>query len=255
MGGAAQPPRASPSKAIDLPYGEHPTERLDLFRAARPTRRCWSSSTAATGRALDKRDFSWVAAPYVAKGVAVAIVNYALLPAVTLEHIVRQNVAALAWLWLEGPKLGFDRNRIVVSGHSAGGHLTAMMLAARWRRWDRRLPADLVRAGVSISGVFDIRPLTQAAFLNQDLQLDQRSARRLSPGLMSDVQALPLLASVGERESSEFHRQGRLIKAARAPRTVTLLSLKGRDHMSACDALAEPRHELFRRTLRICHAT
>ena len=129
-------------------------------------------------RALDKADFAFVAPPFVAQGIAVAVVNYDLCPDVSIATIVDECRRAVAWLAREGRAHGAGADRIVVGGHSAGGHLAAMMLATDWRCG--RLRARPVAAGVSLSGVHDLAPLVQFSF-NADFRLDDAEAARLSP--------------------------------------------------------------------------
>src|SRR6185437_11893584 len=115
---------------------------------------------------------SFIAPPFVAAGIAVALVNYDLTPAVTVETIVAQVRRAVAWTHGRAGELGFDPDRLVVGGHSAGGHLTATALAAE--------PALPIAAGIALSGVFDLVPLLKTN-VNVQLTLDEARARALSP--------------------------------------------------------------------------
>jgi arylformamidase len=197
-------------------------------------------------RALDKEDFSWVAPAYVQAGTAVAVVNYGLMPATPLPEIVRQIRRACIWLYDNAMALGIDSQRIVCSGHSAGAHLTAMMLATDWPRVAARLPRRLLSAAISISGVFDLAPLSRAPFLREDLALDEAAVRALSPIHLQLSNDVPLLRVVGALESDEFHRQSHLITqawptvCAAAP-----MSVPGTDHMSVCEAFATRDSALF----------
>jgi arylformamidase len=249
---------ASPNARLDLRFGEAAAATCDFFPATR------AGGTAAPllvfihggyWRMMDKADFSWVAPPFNQAGVAVAVPNYSLAPAATLETIVSEMRACLAWLWREGARMGFDRDRIVVAGHSAGGHLTAMMLATDWPGLNPRLPADLVKGGVSISGLFDLHPLSRAPFLTKDLNLDDARAAALSPALLKPATDAPLVTTVGGEESSEFHRQTALIRNRWAgPSIGADIALPGRNHFSACDALAEPGGPLFEACLELLEA-
>jgi arylformamidase len=225
---------------LDLPYGSGPSARLDLFRAARPNAPVLVYIHGGYWRALDKRDQSFVAPPFVAAGAMVVVPNYALCPAVSIEHIVLQLVQALAWVHRHAAEFGGDPSRIVVAGHSAGGHLAAMLLACDWRAVAADLPPNLVRAALSVSGVFELEPLRHAPFLAPDLRLTAASARRLSPARMPAPPG-PLVAIVGGDESEEFLRQNALIASAWGPQTVLACeSVPGRHHMNVLHTLADP---------------
>ena len=237
--------RATVPCQLDLPYGAHATERLDVFGAPPP-----AGQPAAPvlvyihggyWRALDKRDQSFVAAPFVDAGALVVLPNYALAPTVTVRHIVLQMVQAVAWVHRHIHRHGGDPQRIVVAGHSAGGHLAAMMAACRWDQVAPDLPPQVLHSALAVSGVFDLAPLRHAPFLAPDLKLSAREARALSPACMPAPKQAPLVAVVGADESSEFHRQTRLIRQAWGEAAVpTAEALPGRHHMSVLHDLAEP---------------
>ena len=196
---------------LDVPYGPSPDEALDIFPASSAKAPVHVFIHGGYWRSLDKRDFSYVAEPFVAAGAAVVVVNYALAPRVTLDEIVRQNCAALAWIYRNAGSFGGDPDRLFVSGHSAGGHLTAMMLVTDWRALG--LPADLVKGGCAISGVFDLDPML-ATSINADVRLDRAGAARNSPIRHMPDRASPMIAAVGANETDEFVRQSREFAAA-----------------------------------------
>lgn len=237
-----------------LPYGDDPTESIDLFEPAdsRGPTPLLVFLHGGYWRSLSKTDFSWVAPGYVDAGVRVAVVDYGLAPRYPLETIVRQNLAAIACLWLNAAALGIDRDAIVVAGHSAGGHLTAMMLAARWPQFDARLPADVLRGGVAISGLYDLEPVRHAPYLNADLQLTLDRVAPLSPLYMSPATRAPLVTAVGGDESDEFQRHNREIGLAWSDVLQEDVPLPGDDHFTACEHFAEAGHPLFDATLRLC---
>ena len=202
-------------------------------------------------RALDKSDASFIAPPFVAAGALVVVTNYALCPAASIEEIVRQQRAALAWVWRHAAELGGDPGRIVVAGHSAGGHLAAMMLATDWPAVDPALPADLVKGALALSGVFELEPLRHAPFLATDLQLDAAAAERLSPIALAAPKR-PLFALVGGDESEEFLRQNALIAETWGPAAVPVCeAVPGRHHMSVLRELAEPGSRTHRLALQL----
>jgi arylformamidase len=225
---------------LDVPYGSHPSERLDIFPAAAPGAAVLVYIHGGYWRALDKRDQSFIATPFVKAGATVIMPNYALCPAVRIQDIALQLVQALAWVYRHAADYGADPSRLVVAGHSAGGHLAAMLLACRWQQVGADLPAQLVRGALSISGLFDLGPLRKAPFLAPDLQLTPACVRQLSPAAWPAPSG-PLVALVGGDESEEFHRQNALIAQAWGPKTVRACEAVAQcNHMNVLNQLANP---------------
>lgn len=236
--------------ALDVAYGDGPSEALDIFAARDGSRALLTFLHGGFWRALDKSDFSFLARPFVERGVAVAVVNYALAPAVTIETIVRQMLAAHAWLYRNCRRYGAPRDRIYVSGHSAGAQLTAMMLAAEWPAYARGLPEDLVKGGLAVSGVFDLEPLLHVSF-NSDMRLDARSVRKLSPINYRPRRVVPLYTAVGSDESEEFRRQSRLIAARWEHCFRRDIPMPGCHHLSVIERLGDPGSALFAGALEL----
>jgi len=252
---SAQRARSPGAGLLDLPYGGSPNERLDLFPARGEGGPLLVFIHGGYWRSLSKSEFSWVAPPFAERGVNVALIDYDLAPAVPVQTIVLQVLRALEWLWRTSERHGYDASRIFVAGHSAGGHLTAMAMSALWTAWDPDLPADLVKGGVAISGIYDMEAIRHASFLNVDLKLEARSAFRLSPVWMPPATSAPLVTCVGALESSEFRRQNALIGERWKPVLRADVPAPGRNHFTVVDALAEPGHPLFQATLALCAGT
>lgn len=237
-----------------LRYGEGEREALDLFRPRRTPPGGAPVLVWIHGgywRALDRQAQSFVATPFVDAGAVVAMPGYALCPAVTVEHIVLQMTRALAWLHANVARHGGDPGRMVVAGHSAGGQLAAMMLCCRWQAVDARLPAQGLRGGVALSGVFDLEPLRHAPFLAPDLGLCAAQARRLSP-LRLPPPAVPLHAYVGGDESPAFIRQTRRLARAWGPQAVPVCAtVPGRHHMGILDEMVTPESPVQRSVLEL----
>ncbi|WP_420993675.1 alpha/beta hydrolase [Cupriavidus sp. 30B13] len=205
-------------------------------------------------RALDKRDHSLVANALPGCGVSVAVVDYALAPAVTVAAILLQAVRSVAWLYRQSERLGHDRARIFVAGHSVGGNMAAMMLATHWPGLAGDLPAGLVKGAVSVSGLHELEPLRRAPFL-ADLRLTEQDVARMSPARLLPATAAPLVTAVGELESGEYHRQTALLRAA-WPANVSVpgaahVPMPGRHHFSVVDAFAERDGALLRAVRRM----
>jgi arylformamidase len=236
---------------LDLRYGPAAKETLDLFVPAGGARGTLAFIHGGYWRALDKNDFSFVAAPFVAQGYAVAVINYDLAPAVSVATICDECKRAIVWLAREGPKHGAV-SPLVVSGHSAGGHLAAMMLTVDWRA--EGLTGDPIAASVSLSGVHDLVPITLFSF-NVDIRLDAAEAARLSPINIKPRSTAPLLIAVGADETSEFRRQSQILWdawPANRPRGETgPLFVPQREHFSVVLDYADANSALTQKTLAL----
>lgn len=245
--------RATQPCSLDLRYGDGPAETLDVFAPGA------AQGAAVPGpggapilffihggwwRSMDKADHSFVAPAFTREGALVVVPNYALCPTVGIADIALQMTRALAWTWRHAAAHGGDPRRIVVAGHSAGGHLAAMLLCAHWPTVAPDLPVDLVRAALAVSGVFDLRPISRVSFLQPDLRLGAGDVRRLSP-VGFPPPAGRLHAAAGALESSEFHRHNRLIRLRwGAQRVPVCETITGRNHFTVIDSLAEPGSRL-----------
>jgi arylformamidase len=237
---------------LDLAYGDDPRQRLDFFPAPQRDAPVLTFIHGGYWQALDKAHFSHVAPLFVAAGIAVAVLGYRLAPTQRMTAIAADIRAALAWLHRELPSLGGDRSRLHLAGHSAGGHLAALMAATDGPAVSAELPPGLVRGVCSISGLYDLEPI-RLSYLNGTLALDAGEAAALSPMAQLPARASgPLLLAVGGSESAEYHRQqadyAAMLRAAKHP--VQAMVLQGRHHFSAVDALAEPDSPLFEGVLR-----
>jgi arylformamidase len=239
---------------LDVPYGSSPRERLDIFPGrGRDPHPLLVFIHGGYWRARDKSEFSFVAAPFVASGVTVALPDYDLAPDVTVEKIVQQMLAALAWLFRNAREHAIDRRRIYVAGHSAGAHLAAMMLAALWREYGSDLPSDLVKGGYVVSGIYDLAPLLQVS-LNSDLRLDNGSARKVSPLTYRPEHPVALYTAVGAVETDEFKRQCHELRHAWAHCQKEHVEPHSCHHLSMLEAIGNKRHPLFQSMLRMVNA-
>jgi len=239
-------------RELDLRYGGGPNEHLDIFPAARPDAPVLFFIHGGYWRSLDKRDHSFIAPAFTRKGVCVVVPNYALAPAVSIPQIVMQMVQALAWTWRNIARHGGDPNRITVAGHSAGGHLTAMMLSCLWPVYGRDLPPDLVKNGLSISGIHDLEPIMHTPFLQETLKLTRQQVRQASPALLPPPARGELYAVAGANESAEFLRQIELMRDAWGKARVPVCeALPGLQHFTALEALPQPGHRLNQLALQL----
>jgi arylformamidase len=236
----------------DLPYGPSPSETLDVFLSPATSPRPAPIQIFIHGgywMARDKGDFDFVARGLHRAGAVVVVINYALVPSVDMDEVVRQCRAAVAWTYRNAGAFGGDPHRLFVSGHSAGGHLTAMCLATDWPAF-AGLPPDAVKGGCGISGLYDLEPI-RLCYLNDTLALTPEVARRNSPVLLTPHRPGSLLLPLGALEGPEYHRQSETLAAAwrRAGSAVSVHDLPGQDHFSIVNQLLDEGSPLSRLVL------
>jgi len=197
---------------------------------------------------MSKDDFSFVAEAFTQRGCVTVVINYGLMPSINMDELVRQCQAGLAWVYRNAESFGGDPDRIFISGHSAGGHLVAMMMATNWPDFDLLspgLPKDLIKGGCGISGLYDLEPI-RLCFLNGDLKLGKEEADRNSPVRLSPAGPAPLLLSLGGLEGSEYLRQSEGLATAWRPYgvEVDVVVQEGEDHFTMVQQLLEANSRL-----------
>jgi arylformamidase len=234
---------------LGLSYGDTPRQSVDLFLPeAREAAPLAMFIHGGWWRSLDPSMFSHMARGLNTRGIMVAVVGYDLCPNVGIGDIIEQMRRACVFLWQR-----YSR-RIFVVGHSAGGHLAGAMAATDWATLYPKAPADLVPAGYSISGVFDLSPLVGIT-PNQDLRLTAETARQLSPAFWPVAPGRTFDAVVGGLESSEFMRQSRLITQAwQNSAKMRYEEIAGMNHFTVIEPLADPRSAMTARAAEMALA-
>lgn len=215
--------RARLKCTLDIAYGDGLNETLDIFPANKPNAPVVVFIHGGYWRSLDKADHSFVAPPLHDMGACVVVVNYALCPGtpeapVTIPDIAQQMVKALAWTWQHIAQHGGNPKEVTVAGHSAGGHLAAMLLACDWKQVDKSMPAHWIQKALSISGLYDLTPLRKTPFLQDSLRLTAKHAQMASPALWPRPKKGVLYTVAGGDESPEFLRHNRLIHQTWGPK-------------------------------------
>lgn len=229
----------------DLAYGPHPREILDLFALAAPGRPLLVFIHGGYWQAMSKGEASQIANGFVCDGLAnVALLNYPIGPEARMDQIVASIRRGIFWLWQHAADYGFDRNRIFVSGHSAGGHLAVMAQLTDWPALDTSAPANLIKGVLSISGLYDLQPIRQC-YLNDRLGMDEAEAARNSPLALlpaSTAGLAPLVCAVGGAETPAFLQQQHDFVTAWAARggRVTAITVPERHHFDIVDQMAQP---------------
>lgn len=241
--GESKKVRTNLEHRLDVPFGPTLAEHSDIYPAGEGAPVLiyihggyWRSRTS--------KEFGYVARGPVSMGVATVVVNYALCPDVTIDEIVRQARAAVAWVHANARSFGGDPERIHVAGHSAGGHLVAMLLGTDWEGV-YGLPKYVIRDATAISGLFDLAPFPYT-FLQPKLQLSWDQTLRNSPILHLPDDAPPLLLVYGEEETAEFKRQSEDYLAAWRSKGLEgeMLTLPGKNHYDVIDGFLDAKSPL-----------
>ena len=240
---------------IDLAYGEGEREKLDFFSGGDRDGPVVIYIHGGYWQRGDKNMYSFVSEAFVKHGVSVSILNYNLTPSVRMAEIPPQIRKAIAWNWNHSDDLGFSKEKVFVMGHSAGGHLTAMMMTTDWREIDTEIPTDLIRAGFPISGVFDLEPIIHTT-LNTGPQMDLEEAIAESPLFIPPVTNAPQLIVQGGGESAEFLRQSDSYadKFRTADRTMARYDVPDMDHFDELERLAEDDSVFFEKTMQMINS-
>ncbi len=238
---------------LDAPCGDSSRERVDFFPTHTANAPLLVFIHGGWWRFLSKSAFSWVAKPFVDAGYNVALTDYDLCPNVSLKTIVEQTLAAVAYIHSRADEWAFDASRMHIAGHSAGGHLAAMMCAADWSLYKPGLPKILFKSATLISGIYDLNPLVHIAAAQADLKLSAADIVNLSP-LSYAPSAVPTMAFAGGLESDDFKRQNLVLKTAWGD-SVAVTQAVDTNHFSVVDAWASAAAPLHLAALRHMNAS
>ena len=233
--------RRSTDNKEGIAYGTNERETVDVFPAHQAHAPVVVFIHGGYWQAMDKSYFGFIAPPLVERGFTVAVVNYPLCPAASLSDIVRSLRWAMIYLYRNIANYNGDRDRFHLIGHSAGGHLTALLLATAWPNLDSALPADMLKSGIGVSGVYQLEPLRHTN-INQALNMSQAEIDDLSPVNLPPPLAGEMALFVGGDESDEFKRQSKLFATtwAKGDFSTRYDVLPGRNHFSILDELTDP---------------
>lgn len=230
----------------DIPYGASEAELLDVFPAERDGAPVVYFIHGGYWRSSSKDDVSLFAATFVPAGAVFVAVDYALAPSASIDEIVGQCRAGLAWVFAHIADYGGDPGRIFVNGRSAGGHLAGMMLATDWAG-AYGMPADVIKGACAVSGLFDLEPV-RLSNANEWARLDAAAAERNSPIHHLPEVGCPLIVTYGGLETDEFKRQSEDYMAAWRAKghPCAYVDLPGRHHFATMPELMDTDSPLTR---------
>lgn len=231
-------------------YGPTVMERLDIFPVATKGAPVAIYHHGGAWTRYDKDRCSYIAPSLVAAGVNVLVLEFALAPKVSLDEIIRQNRAAIAWAWHNADDYGWDRNRIHSLGHSSGGHICSMMLVTDWEN-DYGFPMNIIKSAVACSGIYELEPV-RLSHRNTYLDLTEQSARRNSSIRQIPENDTPLTMAWGTGELPEFQRQSHEFSVAwaAAGHTVDCFVLDGMHHFEVGREIVNPNYPVLANILK-----
>jgi len=234
----------------DLQYGTHERNRLDIFPSTDPHSPVHVYFHGGYWQSRDKADFHFIANGFIKHNITTALVSYPLAPQASMDDIIDSCRQAMAWLYRHVAEYTGDPGRIYISGHSAGGHLVAMLMATNWQELAEDLPANLIKGGCAISGLYNLLPI-QLSHVNDLIGMDEATARRNSPIYLSPGSNAPLIVTMGEAESDEYHAQSQELVDAWSKKglSITHLPIAKANHFSILDHLTTEGASLNRAIL------
>lgn len=222
----------------DLRYGDHEHELLDFLQPQRDNAPILIFIHGGYWQWIDKDHYTFALEPLVNAGALVANVNYALCPEVDLQTQINQIRTACAWVWRHASEYGGNPEQLHIAGHSAGGHLAAMMVVTEWPMFAVDLPRDLIKSAVLVSGLFDLAPLRYVSVTNA-LNLTMESAKQCSPLFIRPLPDIPISVIVGEEETQEFQRQSETLveQWSESVDTCNFVKVPGDDHFTVIERM------------------
>jgi arylformamidase len=234
---------------LNIPYGDTPRQALDIFPAEQSGGPVLLFIHGGYWRSGSKEENCAFVPTFVARGATVVVIEYDLCPAVTVTDIVRQARAAIAWTYRNISRYGANPAKLYVSGHSAGGHLTAMALAYDWEK--ERLPRDLIKGAVPTSGVYDLDMVMRVS-PNEQIRMTPELARENSPFLRPPLPVCPVVVAVGGAEPKGWQQMSEDYFKLCQERGLTCeyLVVPGANHYTLSDHLADPKSPLAQAMLK-----
>jgi arylformamidase len=238
--------RANVDSSLNCQYSSGEKDKLDIFRCGKPNAPLFIFIHGGYWQRGDKSVYSFVAESFVSSGIDVALIGYQLCPGSSMTNIVDKIREAIVWIWNNASDYSISRHRINVSGHSAGGHITGMVLATDWSTISNNLPKDIVKTGIPISGLYQLDPIRETTIADA-LGLNDEESLALSPHFYQPQTEAPILVTLGGGETPEFHWQTNKFlkrwKNFKAP--LDYFAEPDVDHFGVVERLANSESQIF----------
>ena len=241
--------RDSAKSWLNVPYGSSPRETLDIYAADRAGGPVLIYIHGGYWRSGSKEDNCNFVPVFTQRGATVVLVEYDLCPQVTVSDIVRETRSAIAWVYRNVIRYGGDPSRLYLSGHSAGGHLTAMALAYEWEK--EGLPKDLIKGAVTTSGVYDL-DMVRRISVQEQVRLTSEQAGENSPFIHPPLPICPVIVAVGGAEPKGWQQMSEDFFKLCEERGMACeyLIVPGANHYTMSEHLTDPDSPLTRAMLR-----
>jgi len=239
---------------LDIRYGDGPKQMYDVFNCGSVEAPVLIYFHGGYWQRGDKSIYSFLAEPFIAAGVNVVVVGYDLCPDVSITEISEQAREAVSDIYRKANELGLNQKKLAIMGHSAGGHITEMMMGTNWSMYAKDLPVDLINVGIPISPLSLLEPVRLTAGLNTGIRMNEAEAESQSPVINHPpVTNASQMVVVGGVETDEFHRQAQMYvdKFKSKERAMELYVVPGVDHFDELNVLADPNSPFFKNTLAI----
>jgi len=225
-----------------LAYGPTESERLDLYATKRPNAPINIFIHGGAWRAEVARDYGFPAELFVKAGAHYIALDFNNVTTTdgNLLPMADQVRRAVAWVYRNARQFGGDPDRIYISGHSSGGHLAGVVLTTDWSG-SFGLPADIVKGGLCVSGMYDLKPVRLSA-RSSYVKFTDKAENALSPQRHLHLVNAPVILAYGSLETPEFQRQSRDFAAAMtaAGKPVKLIKAEGYNHFEIAETIANP---------------
>ncbi len=240
--------RTNLKSAIDISYGKSEKQKLDFFSSPdinSPTVIFFHGGYWPRG---DKSVYSFLANSFVKNNINFLAVGYDLCPKISITQIVLQAQEAIVWIWQNANKLEINKDKFIVSGHSAGGHITGMMMGTEWNKISSDLPNNLILAGIPISALNLLEPIRHTT-LNDALKMDKEEAKSQSPIYLPPKTNAQQLIVYGANETDEFHRQSNIYyeKFKSKERKIERFIVQDADHFDEMNDLSNESSKFFKK--------
>ncbi len=241
--------RETANGVLDIAYGRHPRERIDLFQPEAAKGPLLAFFHGGYWKSRSKNEFAWMAPAFTAEGISFATIGYPLCPEARMRDIVGSAERALLHLHAEASALGFDPRRIHVAGHSAGGHLAAMLATTDFTELGG--PAALVTSATCIAGLYDLEPLSMVR-VNAELHLTADDVEAYSPLRLAAMPHVVVNLTVGDCDGAEFQRHTAELSAAWRDLDIDVndVAAPGRYHFDVLDEAGRAGRALHSRMMR-----